>query len=77
LIDIDISKSSEKQRHDRMVEMVEQMLELQKKFHGAKLESEKNMFKKQIDYLDNQIDRLVYQLYGLTDNEIKIVEGEG
>jgi len=33
--------------------------------------------KKQIDYLDNRIDQLVYQLYNLTDDEIKIVAGEG
>ena len=31
--------------------------------------------KKQIDILDNQIDQLVYKLYGLTEEEIKIVEG--
>jgi type I restriction-modification system DNA methylase subunit len=74
---INFSIRTEKQQHDRMVEMVEQMLELQKKFHGAKLENEKNMFKKQIDFLDNQIDKLVYKLYGLTEEEIKIVEGEG
>jgi hypothetical protein len=30
----------------------------------------------QIDAVDKQIDKLVYQLYGLTEEEIKIVEGE-
>jgi hypothetical protein len=29
---------------------------------------------RQIDATDRQIDQLVYQLYGLTDEEIKIVE---
>ncbi len=29
-----------------------------------------------INILDNQIDRLVYELYGLTEEKIKIVEGE-
>jgi type II restriction/modification system DNA methylase subunit YeeA len=28
----------------------------------------------QISATDNQIDNLVYELYGLTDEEIKIVE---
>jgi len=27
-------------------------------------------------YLDCQIDQLVYELYGLTEEEIRIVEGE-
>jgi len=31
---------------------------------------------RQIDATDSEIDNLVYQLYGLTDEEIKIVEGE-
>jgi len=30
--------------------------------------------KRQIETTDNQIDRLVYELYGLTDEEIEIVE---
>ena len=29
----------------------------------------------QIDATDREIDRLVYELYGLTEEEIKIVEG--
>jgi len=33
------------------------------------------MFHRQIDSTDRQIDRLVYDLYGLTDAEIEIVEG--
>ena len=74
--DINFSDSSEKKRHDKMVEMVTQMLEIQKKYHNAKTEDEKNIFKKQIDILDNQIDQMVYKLYGLTNEEIKIVEGE-
>ncbi len=31
---------------------------------------------RQIDATDQQIDRLVYELYGLTDDEIQLVEGE-
>lgn len=30
----------------------------------------------QIKELEKEIDQLVYKLYGLTDEEIKIVEGE-
>jgi len=52
-----------------------QMLEAQKLFHSAKIDNEKNLFKQKIDILDKQIDKLVYELYGLTDEEIKIVEG--
>jgi len=71
---IDLLSSKEKKSHDKMVEMVDQMLEVQKKYHNAKTENEKAMFKKQIDILDNQIDQLVYKLYNLTEEEIRIVE---
>ena len=50
------------------------MLKLQKKFHSTRLEHDKKLFKTQIDLLDNQIDTLVYKLYGLTEDEIKVVE---
>jgi adenine-specific DNA-methyltransferase len=29
-----------------------------------------------ITYLESKIDRLVYELYGLTEEEIRIVEGQ-
>lgn len=32
--------------------------------------------KQQIDSTDKEINRLVYQLYGLTDEEIAVVEGK-
>jgi hypothetical protein len=39
--------------------------------------SERKMLEQQIAYTDKQIDKLVYQLYELTEDEIKIVEGDG
>lgn len=72
---IDFSNPSEKVMHDKLVAMVEKMLELQKKSHFVRLESDKKMYQTQIDVLDNQIDSLVYELYGLREKEIKIVEG--
>ncbi len=50
------------------------MLDLNKKLHSASIPSEKEMLQRQIDATDQQIDKLVYELYGLTDEEIKIVE---
>jgi hypothetical protein len=32
--------------------------------------------KSEIDKTDKEIDRMVYELYGLTEEEVKIVEGE-
>jgi hypothetical protein len=40
----------------------------------AKTAHDKTILERQIDATDRQIDRLVYDLYGLTEEEIKIVE---
>jgi hypothetical protein len=71
---IDFSNPSEKAQHDKLVALVENMLELQKKHHEAKMEQDKELYERQIKIVDAQIDRLVYELYGLTEEEIKVVE---
>ncbi len=38
-------------------------------------EQERVMLQRRIDATDARIDALVYELYGLTEDEIKIVEG--
>jgi hypothetical protein len=41
---------------------------------AAKTPQERSVLQRQIDATDRQIDQLVYELYGLTDAEIRIVE---
>ncbi len=60
-----------------MVALVERMLALHKQRAEVKTDHEKNLVERQIEATDKQIDALVYELYGLTEEEIRIVEGEG
>jgi hypothetical protein len=71
---IDFSNPADKTHHARMVELVETMLKLHKELAAAKTSHEKTAIQRQIDATDRQIDQLVYKLYGLTKEEIKIVE---
>ncbi len=71
---IDFSNKQDAARHDRMVSLVTRMLDLNKKTADASLPADKEMYKRQIDATDREIDNLVYELYGLTDEEIAIVE---
>jgi adenine-specific DNA-methyltransferase len=73
---IDFSNPTEKQTHDKLVSLVDQMLGTQKQFHEVKSDSDKKMFKMKIDMIDRQIDEMVFNLYGLSEEEIRIVEGE-
>jgi len=64
-------------RHDRMVALVEEMLHLQREKAAAeaRLLDSRHDLARQIERLDAQIDALVYELYGLTEEEIVVVEG--
>jgi type II restriction/modification system DNA methylase subunit YeeA len=64
-------------RHDRMVTLVDQMLTLHKQFADARTPHEQTALQRRIGATDGQIDALVYELYGLTQEEIGIVEGRG
>ena len=57
-----------------MVELVECMVDLHKRLTAANTPSDKERLQRQIGVTDQEIDRLVYDLYGLTEEEIKIVE---
>jgi hypothetical protein len=72
---INPNDSADVTRHDRMVELVSQMLDLNKKLQDAKLEHERAVLSRQIEVTDNAIDGLVYELYGLNEEEIAIIEG--
>ncbi|MGL5956719.1 MAG: Eco57I restriction-modification methylase domain-containing protein [Brevinema sp.] len=61
---LNLTNKKEKALHDELIEKVQQMLEL-KKDSNQKL---------QIEAQDRQIDKLVYQLYGLSEDEIRIIE---
>ena len=73
---INFSDSVDKARHDRMVALVTQMLDLNKRLQDAKLAHDKTLLLRQVEATDAAIDKLVYELYGLTEAEIAVVEGK-
>ena len=70
----DFDKPDDKARHDRMVALVTEMLELHKHLSHAKTDQEKRIITQEIESIDRQIDSLVYGLYGLTADEVVVVE---
>lgn len=71
---IDFANKADRAKHDRMVTLVEQMLTLHKQLLAANTAHEKTAIQRQIDALDKMINDLVYELYGLSEEEIRIVE---
>ncbi len=61
---------------DTLTVLVKQHIVLKQKIQLSKTPTERTAIERQIQATDTQIDQLVYQLYGLTEEEIKIVEGK-
>ena len=72
---INFDDAGEKAAHDKMVALVEQMLDTKKLLQTARTDKDKTYYDDKCKNLDRQIDKLVYELYELTPDEIKIVEG--
>jgi hypothetical protein len=72
---LDLKKPAEKAAHDKMVDLVNRRLALTPKLRAATADSEKAVLQNAVTATDQQIDQLVYELYGLTEDEIKLVEG--
>jgi len=71
---IDFTDPADVARHDKMVALVERMLTLHQQRAAAQTETDQQIFQRQIDATDKMIDALVYELYGLTEEEIALVE---
>jgi hypothetical protein len=74
---IDFENPAEKSAHDEIVRLVERMLALQKERGSVRREDDLDRVRtleRQIAQVDAEIDQRVYALYGLTEEEIKIVE---
>ncbi len=60
--------------HDRLVELVQKILASNIELQSASTAHDRTVVQRQVDATDRQIDQLVYELYGLTDKDIRIVE---
>ena len=72
---LDLKKPADKARHDKLVLLVDKLLVLMPKLRAATAESEKAVLQNAVTATDQQIDALVYELYGLTEDEIALVQG--
>ena len=73
---IDHINQSEKSKHDHIVNLVEEMVKSKEGLKTARLDSDVQRLEHHCNTLDHKIDEAVYELYGLTEEEIKIVEGK-
>jgi len=72
----DFNNPSDKSIHDKLVSLVDRMLELHKKKTSLPPSAEREKIEREIAVTDEKIDEIVYVLYGVTEEERKIIEGE-
>ena len=60
--------------YEKLIDLVDKMIEIQKQFKGKMNEHNEDIYRNKIHILDRQINDAVYELYGLTKEEIKKVE---
>lgn len=73
---IDFNRKEQTERYNLTITLVTQMLETKKQLPLAQTEKDKNFLENKCASIDRQIDKLVYELYGLTEDEIRIVENQ-
>lgn len=73
---IDFDNAAEKKMHDDLVALADKMLELNKRLAPIRntLCNEHDELLRETDRTDKEIDNLVYDLYGLTEEERQIVQ---
>jgi hypothetical protein len=65
----------EKAIHDKLVPLVNRMLALHKKKSSLPPSAEREKIEREIAVTDEKIDEIVYGLYGVSEEERKIIEG--
>ncbi len=70
---IDFDDPKDVARHDKMMDLVETMLELHKRLAKVKTPRSRERIQRQITATDQAIDKLVYELYELTEEELEFI----
>ena len=73
---IEFANLQDKAKHNQLTELVELMLKVQAQMNKSKTPNEKSILKRKVESLDEQIDKLVYDLYSLSEGEIRTIEDE-
>jgi hypothetical protein len=71
---LNLSSAKDKAKHDRAVQLARELLCLNERFIAAKTAQAKVAVERQFAAADQRLDRLVYDLYGLTENEVRVIE---
>lgn len=74
---IEFHKPIDNQIYETIINFADQEIQAKNELLARTTDREKTYYEQKCAALDRQIDHLVYKLYDLTDDEIRIVEENG
>lgn len=74
LLQIPLIKTDDKSSMNKMIESVDKIIAAYQKLAKAISDKEKNLYQNQITVLEKTINELVYGIYGMSQDEIDIIE---
>ena len=72
---IPVPSNAQQKQYNQLIQAYQQQVRIQAEYRSAKSSHDRAFLERQIEQTDRKIDRLVYELYGLSEEEIAIVEG--
>lgn len=71
---LNLKDKAQKEQHDNIVKFVTQIMSLKNELQTTTLQTKVSQIQNQITFYEDKINQTVYQLYNLTDDEIKAIE---
>lgn len=71
---INFDNKEEKEKYDKIVNLVSNIIEFKKKMNSIKLQTEQDTISMQIGAMESQVNHILYDLYKISDKEQKIIE---
>jgi hypothetical protein len=59
---------------EQIIKLVDQLLQLNKELKNTILPEKIEQLKQRIEYNEDRINEIVYELYGLTEDDVKMLE---
>lgn len=71
-----VCDKSNKPKHDEIVKNVDLLLQLNQELQNTTLANRIEQLKNRIEYTEDKINQIIYELYDLTNEEIKLIENK-
>ncbi len=71
---LDLKNKEQKKTHDKIIELVNQIMEVQAKLDVAKTDKDKSNLQNRYNSLDKQIDVMICNVYQMDGNDVDLIE---